>query len=263
MQHVARNACGHPRSQPVPRLVVSKVRSYLREHQVDAADVTVDVIKDALRHHRLMKHYVDCAQIEAVLTRRAGPNITQTVQFVGERPSLPHLSPPCSDALPEDYQFDDCSICLDQITYETHQMLECRHVFHEQCVREWLRTNASCPYCRAAAVIERIINGTLDQFARRFDGQPLENLISGLFQTINEAFTRAVPGGDGGFFLPYNFVLRKMAVLLTDRTSMCAANKRTLRRIVRRCPLLSNPYKVAQHEAMWEQMMSALIDSTE
>jgi hypothetical protein len=42
-----------------------------------------------------------------------------------------------------------CSICLEEFSRgETVCELPCKHIFHDACVREWLRREATCPVCR-------------------------------------------------------------------------------------------------------------------
>mmetsp|Transcript_6261 Transcript_6261/g.8852 ORF Transcript_6261/g.8852 Transcript_6261/m.8852 type:complete len:207 (+) Transcript_6261:210-830(+) len=46
----------------------------------------------------------------------------------------------------------ECSICLDQ--YKTGDTLcwaksnQCNHIFHEECISEWLKDHEDCPLCR-------------------------------------------------------------------------------------------------------------------
>ena len=45
----------------------------------------------------------------------------------------------------------ECRICTEPLQKE--QMicvLECKHLFHEECVRKWGRVKPSCPVCRQA-----------------------------------------------------------------------------------------------------------------
>ena len=41
-----------------------------------------------------------------------------------------------------------CSICLENVQ-EDRQTLACGHEFHEDCLREWLALQDTCPVCRA------------------------------------------------------------------------------------------------------------------
>lgn len=44
-----------------------------------------------------------------------------------------------------------CPICLnDMAVGEQVRVLICKHVFHRECLDEWLRVNASCPTCRTS-----------------------------------------------------------------------------------------------------------------
>jgi E3 ubiquitin-protein ligase RNF38/44 len=44
-----------------------------------------------------------------------------------------------------------CPICINEMVEgEQARSLPCKHLFHQSCVDEWLRVNASCPTCRAS-----------------------------------------------------------------------------------------------------------------
>lgn len=48
-----------------------------------------------------------------------------------------------------------CPICLSEMALgESVRLLPCKHLFHSQCVDEWLKVNASCPTCRSSIFIE-------------------------------------------------------------------------------------------------------------
>ena len=52
---------------------------------------------------------------------------------------------------------NECSICL--LPFEEDEQvtpLPCpsRHCFHQSCITEWLKTNASCPLCRTEITAE-------------------------------------------------------------------------------------------------------------
>lgn len=44
-------------------------------------------------------------------------------------------------------QYDECSICLEPCKKGRYR-LRCKHVFHKKCIKEWFKTNKSCPNCR-------------------------------------------------------------------------------------------------------------------
>lgn len=52
------------------------------------------------------------------------------------------------DALIKDE--NTCSICLNAYTQEEKVVrLKCNHCFHETCIEAWLKSNKTCPVCRA------------------------------------------------------------------------------------------------------------------
>jgi len=46
--------------------------------------------------------------------------------------------------------YNQCVICLDDInsfTLGKNTMLKCNHIFHNECINEWLKENDKCPTC--------------------------------------------------------------------------------------------------------------------
>ena len=43
-----------------------------------------------------------------------------------------------------------CSICIQNYVkdYELISVLFCKHIFHTNCIEEWLINNNTCPLCR-------------------------------------------------------------------------------------------------------------------
>lgn len=39
----------------------------------------------------------------------------------------------------------ECSICLNIVT---NKPLKCGHVFHDKCIKTWLKEHETCPNCR-------------------------------------------------------------------------------------------------------------------
>ncbi|KAF9111653.1 hypothetical protein BGX27_004633 [Mortierella sp. AM989] len=47
----------------------------------------------------------------------------------------------------------ECSVCKDEFTMEdTLLQLPCKHVFHEDCIKPWLKVSGTCPTCRFSLV---------------------------------------------------------------------------------------------------------------
>ena len=42
---------------------------------------------------------------------------------------------------------DECSICLEPLTSFKLYTLECKHVFHKDCIYEWSLKSNLCPIC--------------------------------------------------------------------------------------------------------------------
>jgi hypothetical protein len=61
------------------------------------------------------------------------------------QPRLNHRQVQSSDVQRE----TKCSICLEEFTRgESVCELPCKHIFHDACVREWLKREPTCPVCR-------------------------------------------------------------------------------------------------------------------
>ncbi|XP_034168674.2 E3 ubiquitin-protein ligase TTC3 isoform X1 [Pangasianodon hypophthalmus] len=48
---------------------------------------------------------------------------------------------------------DPCIICHDDMTPEDLCVLECRHSFHRECIKSWLKEQSTCPTCREHALL--------------------------------------------------------------------------------------------------------------
>lgn len=45
---------------------------------------------------------------------------------------------------------DKCPICLMNYNKEGIKLVKCQHVFHNDCLNEWLHYNDNCPLCRTS-----------------------------------------------------------------------------------------------------------------
>lgn len=48
-----------------------------------------------------------------------------------------------------DSDIEECLICTELLEQDVQHLDPCGHVFHEVCIKEWVRKEASCPKCRA------------------------------------------------------------------------------------------------------------------
>ncbi|XP_072515716.1 E3 ubiquitin-protein ligase TTC3 isoform X2 [Salminus brasiliensis] len=48
---------------------------------------------------------------------------------------------------------DPCIICHDDMAAEDLCVLECRHSFHRECIKSWLKEQSTCPTCREHALL--------------------------------------------------------------------------------------------------------------
>lgn len=62
---------------------------------------------------------------------------------------------------------DTCSICIDefQLEDEIRQIFVCRHIFHDQCIREWIKKSPNCPNCKLPLTRENLQGKKFDPMA--------------------------------------------------------------------------------------------------
>ncbi|WCJ27147.1 RING/U-box superfamily protein [Euphorbia peplus] len=53
----------------------------------------------------------------------------------------------------EDGEITECSVCLGAIVEDAmvRVLPNCKHMYHNDCIDAWLRSNVTCPICRAMA----------------------------------------------------------------------------------------------------------------
>ncbi|KAF9108754.1 hypothetical protein BGX29_007044 [Mortierella sp. GBA35] len=86
-------------------------------------------------------------QMMEMQSRQNGP-VALSEEAINE---LPHhaLTPEELDAKTE------CSVCKDEFEGQDNCIqLKCKHIFHEDCIKPWLKTSATCPTCRFSLVPE-------------------------------------------------------------------------------------------------------------
>ncbi|GJJ71206.1 E3 ubiquitin-protein ligase RNF115/126 [Entomortierella parvispora] len=66
----------------------------------------------------------------------------------------------------------ECSVCQDKFTeQDVCLQLKCKHIFHDDCIKPWLKTSATCPTCRCSLIPD-------DETARRPPQDSAESSVS-------------------------------------------------------------------------------------
>ncbi|GAA5813109.1 hypothetical protein MFLAVUS_006578 [Mucor flavus] len=92
--------------------------------------------------------------------------ITQLMEQTGGASAPPPAPEQVIEALPKRALTDeekstetDCAVCKDQ--FESHEIvieLPCEHIFHDECIKPWLKLNSTCPVCRHSVLPEQESN---------------------------------------------------------------------------------------------------------
>ncbi|XP_019446489.1 PREDICTED: probable E3 ubiquitin-protein ligase RHA4A [Lupinus angustifolius] len=94
-----------------------------------------------------------------ILPRRSNPQTTYP--YTSSPYRLDHLTVQFLDKLPrvlcdEDLRARDslCCVCLGEfeLKEELLQIPYCKHVFHIECIHNWLQSNTTCPLCRCSII---------------------------------------------------------------------------------------------------------------
>lgn len=86
--------------------------------------------------------------------RRAGGGMNRGAsRSCIERNTFPHKfnkrTAPAEGSEEEEEEADKCTICLSEFEIEEDvRRLPCMHLFHVECVDQWLGQNKRCPICR-------------------------------------------------------------------------------------------------------------------
>lgn len=68
-------------------------------------------------------------------------------QLLDENRKLKKINKELGGSLSADKHNDNCSICYEEL--EDSYKTTCNHIFHEKCINTWLKSNSTCPLCRA------------------------------------------------------------------------------------------------------------------
>ncbi|KAG0742071.1 hypothetical protein G6F57_010151 [Rhizopus arrhizus] len=97
--------------------------------------------------------------------------ITQLMEQAGGGSAPPPAPEQVIESLPkreltekEKSQEADCAVCKDafDVTEKVIQ-LPCEHIFHDDCIKPWLKLNSTCPVCRKSVLPEQPVHTTEEE----------------------------------------------------------------------------------------------------
>ncbi|XP_005178296.1 mucin-2 isoform X2 [Musca domestica] len=110
--------------------------------------------RPAVHHHMFHHHYspvhveIDLSTPRIFIGSSIRPPRGATVEII-ERNTLPHKYRRVRRPSETDEDAEKCAICLSLFEIENDvRRLPCMHLFHTDCVDQWLVTNKHCPICR-------------------------------------------------------------------------------------------------------------------
>lgn len=131
------------RDSPMAR-TLAQVRQLSRAVQEAGESLrTNDLLVDRLSNWFIA--IVDGANEQRRLTNPWLPDALPAVNAITQRVELLLSTLPTRTAA----GFEDCSICMEPSKDTQVSDLPCGHWFHTECTNQWLRTNPTCPMCRA------------------------------------------------------------------------------------------------------------------
>ena len=92
-----------------------------------------------------------------------------------------------------------CSICLNDLNFSNQNIsvLKCGHLFHHDCLQEWIRTSKTCPECRCQigknSLVKKVYPKVSEDNTNIYNGNSSEsNRLFDLIAKNNECSQKAV-----------------------------------------------------------------------
>ncbi len=200
----------------IPTEVIDTIKKELKDQ-----DISTKSIRDVLREHRLQKYYENCQKIMYHLTNGDPPDLKMVV---------------CLDSSTDEYEFtsDDCSICLETVSEDNHKRLDCKHIFHKECIGEWMKSctsenAATCPNCRSVIIIHKALGNKLDEIVKSYEGKPFQDLLLFIFGKVDAIYQSTKSTRSNHINICFGF--EKISQLLLNHPNMSKENKDMLRKL--------------------------------
>ncbi|XP_065362938.1 mucin-5AC-like [Calliphora vicina] len=144
-------SCVHGRNGPVSSLDPAY---YPYDSRPQPQNRRCPVLRRPAVHHHMFHHYspvhveIDLSTPRIVIGSSIRPPRGATLEII-ERNTLPHKYRRVRRPSETDEDAEKCAICLSLFEIENDvRRLPCMHLFHTDCVDQWLVTNKHCPICR-------------------------------------------------------------------------------------------------------------------
>lgn len=112
--------------------------SWYDENERVHSEVFEDEYERAIKRPR-----TECELMVEAMMRNYRPASKESIEEL-ERVCVDELDNNCSD------QTKSCAVCLEDLSKGGQQLrkMACSHVFHQECIVQWLNTSYMCPLCR-------------------------------------------------------------------------------------------------------------------
>ncbi|XP_073826741.1 uncharacterized protein isoform X2 [Musca autumnalis] len=144
-------SCVHGRNGPVSSLDPAY---YPYDSRPQPQNRRCPALRRPAVHHHMFHHYspvhveIDLSTPRIFIGSSIRPPRGATVEII-ERNTLPHKYRRVRRPSETDEDAEKCAICLSLFEIENDvRRLPCMHLFHTDCVDQWLVTNKHCPICR-------------------------------------------------------------------------------------------------------------------
>jgi hypothetical protein len=163
----------------------------------------------------------------------------------------------------------ECAICLMKVvdtdsTIQETSMLPCRHPFHRDCIKEWLKDNSKCPVCRFELPFNEISLVTNQVIEEHPSIQPLtqaqvqeqQNDLSGIFtehsrmaELFSRVFSQPAPSVTRNPFgtVPEHMFFNRSPGLALPLSSLNYQTSNSLLGHGRGAPLPLSPFGIPPH----------------
>ncbi|KAM3144510.1 hypothetical protein pb186bvf_003379 [Paramecium bursaria] len=136
---------GEPEEQQLSHSQLYQLMQYLQNRQIMQEYQEQEIDTDAMTYEQLLELEEQIGHVSKGLTNE---QIKQIPKFTLEEPVE-----------------DKCSVCLFEFKAdEKCRELQCKHLYHSKCIKEWLLENKCCPLCKN----EKFLQGFLSQKSGNF-----------------------------------------------------------------------------------------------